>query len=483
MKRKSGVLLHISSLPSGYGVGNFGASAYEFVDMLKAGGFSAWQVLPFCMPDGYNSPYKSRASFSSNPYFIDIETLVKCGYLTKTEADGAKEQGEYLAEYDRLAEQRLPLLAIAAERASLDKTYTAAMENFFSERCEIENAAKFLALSERNGGTPWQTWKYKKPDPVRLFFWKFVQFEFHRQWKMLREYANSLGIEIIGDLPMYVDLDSADVWNSPEMFQLDEKGYPTSVAGVPPDAFSEEGQLWGNPLYNYDVMKKDGYSFWRARIEYALSMFDGVRIDHFRAFEAYWSIPNGAKSAKEGKWIEGAGKEIVDVIKEVAKDRLVIAEDLGVITDGVRALLEYSGMPGMRVLQFGFNENEHSPHLPHNYVEHSVAYTGTHDNNTTLGALYELSDGERKRVADYLATDPCNVKQLTKAAVCSILRSKAALVILPLQDILGYGKDTRMNTPGTSVDNWAYRVASWQISSINVGELKYLNTLFARIPD
>ena len=482
MKRKSGVLLHISSLPSGYGVGNFGESAYKFVDMLKSGGFSVWQVLPFCMPDGYNSPYKSRASFSSNPYFIDIDTLVKDGYLTRSEANSAKENGEYLAEYERLAEERLSLLAIASARAYEDKSYVSAMEKFFSENKGIEGAARFLALSERNNSTPWQTWKYKKPDPVRLFFWKFIQFEFHREWKMLREYANSRGIEIIGDLPMYVDLDSADVWNSPEMFQLDSKGYPTSVAGVPPDAFSEDGQLWGNPLYNYAEMKKDGYSFWRARIKYALDMFDGVRIDHFRAFEAYWSIPKDAKSAKDGEWIVGPGKELVDVIKDVAGDRLVIAEDLGVITDGVRELLEYSGMPGMRVLQFGFTENERSPHLPHNYVENTVSYTGTHDNNTTLGALYELSDGERKRVADYLCTDPCNVKLLTKSAVCAVLRSKASLAILPLQDILGYGKDTRMNTPGTSVANWAYRVANWQLSSIDVGELRYLNELYDRIP-
>ena len=483
MKRKSGVLLHISSLPSGYGIGNFGKSAYKFVDILKAGGFSIWQVLPFCMPDGYNSPYKSRASFSSNPYFIDIDTLVEMGYLTKAEVESARERTEYLAEYDRLAEERLPLLALAADRAHEDKEYASMMDEFFFENRSVESAARFLALSERNGGTPWQTWKYKKPDPVRLFFWKFLQFEFHREWKKLREYANGNGIEIIGDLPMYVDLDSADVYSSPEAFQLDAKGYPTSVAGVPPDAFSEDGQLWGNPLYNYEAMKKDGYSFWRERIKYTLDMFDGVRIDHFRAFEAYWSVPIDAKSAKEGKWIEGPGKELVDVIKDVAKDRLVIAEDLGVITDGVRELLSYSEMPGMRVLQFGFSEDERSPHLPHNYVENTVAYTGTHDNNTALGALYELSDGERKRVADYLATDPCNVKMLTKAAVCSVLRSKAAISVIPLQDFLGYGKDTRMNTPGTSVANWAYRVAEWQMKSIDVGELRYLNTLFARIPD
>ena len=483
MKRKSGVLLHISSLPSGYGIGNFGESAYKFVDMLKQGGFSIWQVLPFCMPDGYNSPYKSRASFSANPYFIDIDTLVCEGYLTRSEADSAKEKSEYLAEYERLSVERLSLLAIAAARASEDKARVFEIEEFCSDNEGILNAAKFLALSERNGGEAWQKWKYKKPDPVRLFFWKFVQFEFHRQWKKLREYANSNGIEIIGDLPMYVDLDSADVYGSPEMFLLDSKGYPTSVAGVPPDAFSADGQLWGNPLYNYEAMEKDGYSFWKKRIKYALDMFDGVRIDHFRAFEAYWSIPCGAKSAKEGKWVEGAGKKIVDVIKGVAKHRLVIAEDLGVITDGVRELLEYSGMPGMRVLQFGFSENERSPHLPHNYSENTVAYTGTHDNNTTLGALYELSEECRKRVADYLCADPCNVNSLTKAAVCAVLRSKAAIAVIPLQDFLGYGRDTRMNVPGTSVANWAYRVAPWQLDSVDVGALRYLNTIFGRASD
>ena len=261
MKRKSGILLHISSLPSGYGIGSFGREAYNFVDFLAESGFSVWQVLPFCMPDGYNSPYKSRAFYSVNPYFIDIDTLVKKGYLTAAEAETAKEREPYVAEYERLSEERLELLLKAAERMRENKTELRLMEAFFDASPKIRDAAAFLALSEANYGAPWQTWKCNKADPVRLFLWKFIQYEFHNQWATLKSYANSKGMSIIGDLPMYVDLDSADVWGAPDMFQLDADGYPTAVAGVPPDAFAEDGQLWGNPLYNYDKMKEDGYAF------------------------------------------------------------------------------------------------------------------------------------------------------------------------------------------------------------------------------
>ncbi len=481
MKRKSGILLHISSLPSGYGIGSFGREAYGFVDFLAESGFGVWQVLPFCMPDGYNSPYKSRAFYSVNPYFIDIDTLVEKGYLTAAEAETAKEREPYIAEYERLSEERLELLLKAAERMRGNKAELRLMEAFFEASPKICDAATFLALSEANSGEPWQKWKCEKADPVRLFLWKFIQYEFHSQWTKLKAYANSKGISIIGDLPMYVDLDSADVWGAPDMFQLDSDGYPTSVAGVPPDAFSEEGQLWGNPLYNYDKMREDGYALWQSRVEYMLTLFDGVRIDHFRAFESYWAVPVSAKSAKEGKWVKGPGEELVDVIKRAALGKLIIAEDLGVITDEVRALLDYSDFPGMRVFQFGFSEDYDNPHMPHNYGEGCVAYTGTHDNNTTLGYLYELGEWERSRVLEYVSADPCNLNSATERVVRAVLQSHAPLCVIPLQDILGYGRDTRMNIPGTPKRNWAYRVASWQLDTLDRKRLYALNSLYGRV--
>lgn len=481
MERKSGILLHISSLPSGYGIGNFGRGTYEFVDFLCESGFRVWQVLPFCMADDYNSPYKSRASFSLNPYFIDPDTLVKRGYLTSDEALAARERDEYLAEYGRLRNERIPLLTLAAERMHADKSAVRRMNAFFKTHPELLKAAEFLSLSEANGGAPWQEWKIKKCDPVRLFVWKFIHYEFFTEWMELKLYANSRGIEIIGDLPMYVDLDSADVWQSPELYQLDSDGYPSSVAGVPPDAFAEDGQLWGNPLYNYKEMKKDGYAFWQKRIEFMLTLFDGVRIDHFRAFESYWSVPASAKSAKEGKWIKGPGRALIDVLRRAAGDKLIIAEDLGVITDEVRSLLKYSRLPGMRVMQFAFSEGKDNTHMPHNYIENCVAYTGTHDNNTTLGYLYEVSEWERERILDYCADGEGDLGAATHKIVRCALKSSAGLVIIPMQDVLGYGADTRMNTPGKPTGNWAYRLAAWQLATVDRTHWKNLNTLFGRL--
>ena len=477
LKRKSGVLMHVSSLPGEYSVGSFGAEARAFVDFLADAGFSLWQVLPFCMTDEFNSPYKSLGAFSGNPFFIDLPTLYKKGLITLEELSEARQSTPYLCEFKRLREERLELLEKAAMRI-YDRSEIAECIKAIPDLREL---CEFLARRDANGEKPWQEWQNEEIDPDRLFFWQFVEAEFLEQWLLLKDYANAKGIEIIGDLPIYVAEDSADVWANKEQFLLDEKGYPTSVAGVPPDYFAKDGQLWGNPLYNWKKMKEDGYAWWRRRLGYALVLFDGVRIDHFRAFEAYWSVPKGAKTAKEGKWVKGPGRNIVDVIKKTAKDKLIIAEDLGDITDGVRRLLDYSGFPGMRVLQFAFLGDENTPHLPYRYPRNSVAYTGTHDNNTLLGYVWEMPEEQRKTALAYAGADGKDWNEACKALIRTVMESSADICILPVQDLLGYGADTRMNTPGTSDKNWSYRITREQLLSLSPEKFRQLNRLYGRL--
>ncbi len=482
MKRQSGVLMHVSSLWGDYSIGSFGREAFEFIDFLYDSGFTIWQVLPFGMTDSYNSPYKSSASFGANPYFIDLPTLNKKGYITDNELAEAKGRDPYLCEFERLSKERINLLFRAASRALSSDEVCRDVDSFLDEHPELLSVSKFLSLSEKNQGKAWQKWTDDTPDPDKFAAWKFIQYEFYKQWMSVKEYANRKGISIIGDLPMYVDLDSADVWSAPHQFLLDSDNIPTAVAGVPPDAFSEEGQLWANPLYNWKEMKKDGYLWWKRRISHALTLFDGVRIDHFRAIESYWSIPRTAISAKEGKWVKGPGRSLVDAIRSVAGDKLVIAEDLGVITKEVESLLKYSKLPGMRVFQFAFADDEDNTHLPHNYSENCIAYTGTHDNNTLLGYLYEIDDTTRKILFSYCGI---NHDSDISDAVCAVRRhllsSHAAKVIFPIQDILGFGCDTRMNTPGVASGNWAYRITKEQLYTINKSELNSINKLYFRI--
>ena len=476
--RKSGVLMHVSSLYGDYSVGSFGKEAKEFIDFLAESGFSYWQVLPFCMTDECNSPYKSLASFGANPMFIDLPTLYARGLLTSAELASAKQKSPYLCEYDRLSEERLPLLRKAAARVSdFEKRSIAA---FLGKYPYLAKAAEFLALREANGGTLWSEWKIDKAEDSELFFWQFVQYEFFTQWMSVKDYAHKKGVKIIGDVPIYVALDSADVWSEPEQFLLDHRNRPTAVAGVPPDYFSEDGQLWGNPLYNWKKMKADGYAWWARRIEYMLTLFDGVRIDHFRGFESFWSIPADAKTAKAGKWVKGPGRAIVDKIREIADGRLIIAEDLGDITPAVENLLKYSRFPGMRVFQFAFLGDPETPHLPHNYIKNSVAYTGTHDNNTLLGYVWELDAETRRRAFEY-----CNCETDDWNAGCvmmikTMMASHSDTVIVPIQDIFVYGADTRMNTPGTSESNWAYRITREQLVKVDREKFLRLNKLYGR---
>ena len=478
MSRSSGVLMHVSSLWGDFSIGSFGKEAKKFVDFLSDSGFTLWQVLPFCMSDESNSPSKSFSAFGGNPYFIDLPTLYEKRLITAQELDAARQDSPYSCEFDRLAKERLPLLRLAASRC--DGYTRSRVAAFMDGNRQLRKAAEFLALREANGGAEWTEWTVLSPASEELFFWQFIQFEFFMQWMEIKSYANSKGIRIIGDVPIYVAYDSCDVWANPEQFLLDGRKRPSAVAGVPPDYFAEDGQLWGNPLYDWERMKSDNYAWWRERIRHMLCLFDGIRIDHFRGLESFWSIPADALTAKEGHWVKGPDRAIADVIREEAGDKLIIAEDLGDITPEVVDLLDYSGFPGMRVFQFAFLGDPETPHLPHNYKKNCVAYTGTHDNNTLLGYVWEMDGDQREQVFDY-----CNCPSHDWSGACemiikSLMASHADTVIFPIQDIFVFGADTRMNTPGTVTDNWQYRITEDQLRRVSCNKFKHLNTLYRR---
>lgn len=469
--------MHISSLFGDYSVGSFGDEAKYFIDLIKDMGFSYWQVLPFCTIDECNSPYKSYSSFGGNPYFVDLNKLHDKGLITKDELDAERQQTPYSAEFVRLYHNRLKVLEKAAQKT----TQKAEIEEFIENDKYIKAFCEFMALKKANNELPWYEWTTEEIDSDYLFMWKFIQYEFFSQWKEIKEYAAEKGVKMIGDIPIYVSLDSADVWSRRELFMLDEKNVPLSVAGVPPDYFAADGQLWGNPLYNWDVMEKDGYSWWCDRLKHMLNMFDGVRIDHFRGIESYWSIPYGAKTAKEGKWVKGPGMKLISKLKETAGDKLIIAEDLGEITDDVIELVKKSGFPGMKVFQFGFSGDYDNPHMPHNYSQNTVAYTGTHDNNTLLGYLWELDAGLKKEMLVYCGYYDENWEGGFFSVLRTIFESHAGLVILPIQDLLGYGSDTRLNIPGKADGNWQYRVTKEQLDGIDKNKFRELNRLYSRL--
>ena len=477
MSRKSGVLMHISSLFGDYSIGSFGKDAKYFIDFLSDCGFSYWQVLPFNMADEHNSPYKSYSSFSGNPYFIDIEALFDEGLVTKGELDIAVQKSPWLCEFDRLNNERISLLKNASKR--VDEKLKRKITQFCEEHSYINSFCKFMALKEANDNNEWQEWTNEEYSDDTLFTWQFIQYEFFTQWAKIKDYANEKGIKIIGDIPIYVSSDSSDVWSKPEYFKLGKDGRPTHVAGVPPDYFCEDGQLWGNPLYNWSLMKKDGYKWWCDRIKHMSLIFDAVRIDHFRGIESYWSIPANAKTAKDGKWVKGPGFALINALKKAASDTMIIAEDLGDITPEVDKLVKDSGFPGMRVFQFAFLSDGDSTHMPHNYTQNCISYTGTHDNNTLLGYLWELDDASRNRMLEY-----CNHKGDWKCGCESIIKtmfsSHSDTVILPIQDILGFGSDTRMNTPGKADNNWAYRITKQQLDSIDKAYWSKLNKTYYR---
>lgn len=476
MERKSGVLMHVSSLWGDYSEGSLGAEAREWIDFLADCGFGYWQVLPFCLPDDCNSPYKSEGAFSINPYFIDLPTLCEQGLLTEFELAASKQKAPYACEFDRLAEERLEWLSLAASRV----TDRAPIEKFLVSHPQTAAFCHFMALKKANGGKPWSEWTVDTPDEPTLRTWQFTQYEVHREWMALKRYANARGVRIIGDIPIYVALESADVWANREQFQLDRRNAPTAVAGVPPDYFSADGQLWGNPLYDWEAMKKDSFSWWRERMEFMLELFDGVRIDHFRGIESYFSIPAGEKTAKNGKWVKGPGMDLIRAIRPICEGKLIIAEDLGDITPEVYALVEESGFPGMRVLQFAFLGEEDTPHLPHNYINNCVAYTGTHDNNTLLGYVWELSESDRTRLLAYCGYEGEDWDKCYPAVLRTMFSSHAGLLILPVQDLLLFGRDTRLNTPGRSNGNWSYRITKEQLDTVSRSHFRNQNRIYGR---
>lgn len=477
MDRKSGVLMHISSLWGDYSEGSFGREAMEWIDFLADCGFSVWQVLPFCVPDECNSPYKSFSAFSGNPFFIDLPTLFEDGLITQDELEEARQKTPYVCEFERLKSERMALLEKAAMRFEDRESIYA----FMNKNPQTDMFCRYMALRKSNDGKSWQDFDNAEPDAHELYIWYFIQYTFFTQWSKLKEYANKKGISIIGDIPIYVDLESADVWANPDQFQLTRERHPRCVAGVPPDYFCEDGQLWGNPIYDWGKMKEDGYSWWCERIRFMSEVFDGVRIDHFRGIESYFSIPANAKNARCGEWKKGPGIELVNALKKAAGNTMFIAEDLGDIDDDVRKLVNDSGLPGMRVLQFGFLGDSSSPHLPHNFINNSVAYTGTHDNNTLLGYIWELDDITRKKVLDYCGFSGENWNLCYNEILRTMFASSAGLLILPVQDLLLYGSDTRLNTPGRAEGNWSYRITKEQLGTIDKAKFRKWNELYGRV--
>lgn len=476
IKRKSGVLMHVSSLWGNYSEGSLGTEALEWIDFLADCGFGVWQVLPFCLPDEFNSPYKSFSAFSLNPNLIDLVSLQNAGLITAAELREAEQKTPFSCEFDRLSKERMTLLSKAAERFG----ESSELNEFFEAHKQTAEFCRFMALRESNGNTPWTEWTVYTPNEKALRTWRFTQYIFFLQWSHIKEYANRRGISIIGDVPIYVAYDSADIFSNPSQFQLDKDKKPTLVAGVPPDYFCEDGQLWGNPLYDWKAMKSDGYSWWKERMSFMCELFDGVRIDHFRGIESYYAIPATDKTAKNGKWKKGPGMALIRALKSVCGDKLLIAEDLGDITNEVRKLVKDSGFPGMRVLQFGFLGDENSPHLPHNYDNDCVAYTGTHDNNTLLGYVWELDEFTRRRVLSYCGYAASDWDRSYDAILRTMFASHAGLLILPVQDLLLYGSDTRFNVPGQSTGNWAYRLTREQLKTVDRAKFREWNRMYGR---
>lgn len=471
--RKSGILLPISALKSKYGIGAFSKDAYEFVDFLKEAGQSYWQILPLG-PTGFgDSPYQSFSSFAGNPYFISLEALITEGLLTDEECSILDcDKDKRFIEYEKIYKNKIKLLKIAFKRTHLqnDDRYFA----FVSENVRwLEDYALFMALKDYYGGLPWYEWdvdvkmhqaKALEEYTIRLQrevdFWKYTQFVFFNQWNDLKEYANERDIKIIGDIPFYVAYDSVDAWSNSAIFELDTNKEPINVAGCPPDGFSPNGQLWGNPLYKWEILKETGYKWWIYRVEHSFKLYDVLRIDHFRGFDEYYSIPYESKTAKNGKWVKGPSKDLFDKIKEKLGKKQIIAEDLGFVTDSVKELLDHCEFPGMKIFQFAFDERDtgaQNDYLPHNYEENSVSYTGTHDNPTIVSWFFEITDKERKMVRSYLCdfhTPDCDINL---PIIGTLMRSNSNLVIIPLQDYLGYDSRARINKPSTVGSNWTWR--------------------------
>ena len=469
--RESGILFHITSLPSPYGIGTLGKAAYEFVDFLKKSGQSYWQVLPIGPTSYGDSPYQSFSAFAGNPYFIDLDILIEEKLLLIDECEEYKRPVSENIDYKWLYDTRFKLYKKAYKRF-FSMYSQKEFDDFKKEKSFwLNDYALFMAIKGIMPEGNWLSWdcEYakKESNAIRNFsknhfeeidFWKFIQYTFFRQWNSLKEYANDKGIKIIGDMPIYVAYDSSDVWSDPKNWLLDEELKPTVVAGVAPDFFAVTGQLWGNPIYNYELMKKNGYDWWITRISESFKLFDVVRIDHFRGFESFYSIPAGDKTAEFGKWEKGPGIDLFNKIKEKLGDLDIIAEDLGFLTEDVYELLRQSGFPGMKILQFGFDPNGDSEYLPHNYTNNSICYTGTHDNMTLKEWLQDISKEGFNFVCEYLDVDiNTEIDIIIDKLIKLLLSSVSKIAIIPLRDYLHLGKEGRFNIPSTLGGNWVWR--------------------------
>lgn len=490
--RKSGILLPVSSIPSKYGIGTFSKQAYEFIDMLAQAGQTYWQILPLG-PTGYgDSPYQSFSTFAGNPYYIDLEMLTDDGYLTKKDCDKYDfgDNAEYI-DYEKIYLSRFKALRTAFENSHIENDKKFA--DFISKNSYwLDDYALYMAVKNSFDGVSWIEWdediklrkkaaleKYRKEYKSEIAFYQFQQFIFAKQWSKVKKYANEKGIQIIGDIPIYVAFDSADTWANPELFQLDENCVPTAVAGCPPDSFSATGQLWGNPLYRWDYHKETHYEWWMKRIEYCYQLYDIVRIDHFRGFDEYYSIPYKDPTAEFGHWEKGPGYDIFKTMKETLGKKAVIAEDLGFLTKSVLRLVKKTGYPGMKILQFAFDSREESDYLPHNYTNNSVVYTGTHDNDTVLGWYGALNRHDRAFARKYLNIR--SNKDIQWEFIRAAMASVSDTCIIPMQDYLGLGQEARINIPSTLGMNWKWRMLPGAFTDELAERIREMTKLYGRL--
>ncbi|MGJ8652998.1 MAG: 4-alpha-glucanotransferase [Opitutaceae bacterium] len=487
--RTAGALLHFSSLPSNTGIGNMGTGAYRYIDFMNNAGLQVWQICPLG-PTGYgDSPYQCFSAFAGNPYFLDLDPLVADGLIEAHELDALHALPHDTVDYGALYQAFWPVLAKAFERFQVSgadhfQDYGSLSKFASSQASWLDDYALFMALKADFGGACWLEWpaayrnhttatKQSHSDSVQqaVSAHIFYQYLFYAQLSKLRSYACSKGVEILGDVPIFVALDSSDVWAHPELFQLNKNGSPKAVAGVPPDYFSADGQLWGNPLYDWEKHVSTGFAWWIERVRSNLEFYDIVRLDHFRGFESYWSVPANETTARKGKWIKCPGLDLFKAIKKACPDAKLIAEDLGVITDEVDALRHATGLPGMAVLHFAFGGDSDNAYLPHNYSRNCVVYSGTHDNDTTLGWYSELDEDTQDHIRRYLGV---NGETISWDLIRAAIQSSAQLAIVPIQDLMSLGSEARMNTPGAPVGNWQWRYLEPQLDELEVNSAEYL---------
>lgn len=494
-KRQSGVLMHISSLPGKYGIGSFGQSAYDFVDFLVRTKQRYWQILPLGTTSYGDSPYQSFSAFAGNTYFIDFDVLIEEGLLNEVDVKGADFGDDpKKVDYAKIFDARRPIMEKAVARF-LKADDLSDYESFVEQNAAwLEVFAEYMAIKEHFDNLAWTEWpdeairrrdaaslaSYREKLADKLTYHRVTQYLFFKQWLRLKAYANEHHIEIVGDMPIYVAADSADVWAQPHFFKTDAVGKPTCVAGCPPDEFSETGQLWGNPIYDWEAMDKDGYAWWIERLRESFKIYDIVRIDHFRGFESYWEVPAGSETSASGKWVKGPDYKLFAAVKEALGDLNIIAEDLGFMTDEVIELRERTGFPGMKILQFAFNPDDESIDSPHLAPNNSVMYTGTHDNNTVLGWYKdEIDDATRQYMAQY--TNRKEYETVPHAMLRTIFASVSFMAIATMQDLLELDSAARMNYPSTIGGNWTWRMTAEELNPIVEGELYSLTKTYRRM--